>query len=106
MQRGEVEVPTSSVPAAPAALAVALKLVLPAVHLVPGVLGSANQVNREADRIVWIRTTWHAVTEDGESAHIAACAALLDVPAIGMRAIGDDPAPAGALALKLVESLP
>jgi len=85
---------------------------LPAAHgkIIGGVLGSAHQVNREADRIAWLHKHWGTSCEDGESAHIAGCAQLLGVPVIGLRIIlaGDTPADpaaekiAGETALQLL----
>jgi adenosylhomocysteine nucleosidase len=110
---GEKETPAYSFPADPAAAVAALNL--PSAHgrIIGGVLGSAHQVNREADRIAWLRQNWGTSCEDGESAHIAGCAQLLGVPVIGLRVIQADHAPAdttaeqtaGAIALQLLEAL-
>ena len=108
---GEKETPAYSFPADAAALAIARKLPAPAGRIVAGVLGSANQVNQEADRIAWLHKNWGTSCEDGESAHIAGCAQLLGVPVIGLRVIQPlgtptAPAAAGAAALQLLEALP
>ena len=102
---GERETEEREFPADPAALAAAEKLPAPRGRLITGVLGSANQVNREADRIAWIRSHWHTATEDGESAHIAGCARLFGVPVIGFRVVDGSPAEVAALAARLLEAI-
>lgn len=104
IQGGEVEKYVNTFPADAAALAAAKKLSGPNGPAVVGRLGSANQVNREADRIAWIRTTWGTSSEDCESAHLAGAAELLGVPIIGLRIIEGTPEQAAALALKFVEA--
>ena len=77
MTAGERETPTLSFPADAAALALARTLTPTQGRVIAGTLGSANQVNREADRIAWLRTQWGTSTEDGESAHVAGVGKLL-----------------------------
>lgn len=101
---GEKETPTSFFPGDPAALAIARSLNPPHGRLVVGVLGSANQINREADRISWIRTHWQTSTEDGESAHVAGTALLFGVPVIGLRVVDGTPAQAAELALRFIKA--
>jgi len=103
---GEREVSTEFFPADPAALRRALALSLPGMRLVAGTLGSAHQVNREVDRIAWLRTHWQTSAEDGESAHIAGAAALLGVPALGLRVIAGTGAQAAAAGLAFLEAAP
>lgn len=103
---GEKETPTPFFPGDPPALAVARSLSPPHGRLVVGVLGSANQINREADRISWLRTHWQTSTEDGESAHVAGTALLLGVPVIGLRVVDGTPAQAAALALRFLKAWP
>jgi adenosylhomocysteine nucleosidase len=103
MTPGEKENYQVQFPADPAALARAEKLQPARGKLVPGILGSAHQVNREADRIAWIRQTWHTSAEDGESAHVAGCALLLGVPVIGLRVIDGTPEESAALAAQFLE---
>lgn len=102
---GEKETPAFFFPADAAALALAKTIVPPRGKTVVGVLGSAGQVNREADRIAWIRAQWGSSSEDGESAHIAGCAQLLGVPVIGLRVIDGTEGEAGAIALKFLEAM-
>jgi len=105
MTPGEKENYQVDFPADALALALAEKLSPARSHriVVAGTLGSAPQVNREADRIAWIRKTWNTSCEDNESAHIAGCALVLDTPALGLRIIDGQPAETAAVALQFVE---
>ena len=103
MTPGEKEQYQDDFPADATALASAQKLKPARGKLVTGVLGSAHQVNREADRIAYIRQEWHTSTEDNESAHIAGCALLLGVPVIGLRIIDGTPEESAALAVQFLE---
>ena len=103
--KGERETATFFFPADASALVVAKTLRAPRGKLVVGVLGSSAQVNREADRLAWIRREWGTSSEDGESAHIAGCALLLKVPVIGLRVIDGTEAEAAVVALKFMEAL-
>jgi adenosylhomocysteine nucleosidase len=105
MTAGEKENRQERFPADPTALAVAGKLSVPRGRLVTGVLGSAHQVNREADRVAWLREQWGTSCEDGESAHIAGCALLFGTPVLGLRVIDGADGEAAALVLKLLEGL-
>jgi adenosylhomocysteine nucleosidase len=93
-------------PADTRAAAIALALKPARGRVLSGVLGSANQVNREADRVAWLHGTWHTSTEDGESAHIAGCAALLGIPVVGVRVVDGTAAQAADFALNFVEAWP
>ncbi len=104
MTPGERETAVFAIPADPAAVALASKLTAPRGRVVVGVLGSANQVNREADRVAWLREEWHTSTEDGESAHVAACASLLGVPVVGFRVVDGTAGDASAFVLKFLEA--
>lgn len=106
MTPGEKENRLERFPADGAALTAAQKLTAARGRLVTGVLGSANQVNREADRIEWLHAKWGTSCEDGESAHVAGCALLLGVPAIGVRVIDGTDGEAAALVRQLLQSLP
>lgn len=105
MTSGEKETPAKTFPADRAAAAIALNLKSPRGRVVAGVLGSANQVNREADRIAWLRSTWHTSTEDGVSAHVAGCATLLRVPVVGFCVVDGTGADAAEFCLRLTEAL-
>lgn len=102
MTAGEKEVWTESFPADAHARDVALTLNRSDRPVVAGVLGSASQINREVDRIAYLRSRWHTSTEDGESAHIAGCAALFGIPIIGARIVNGTPAAAGDFALEFL----
>lgn len=104
MTAGEAETPTVHFPADPAALALARTLAPTRGRNIVGVLGSSPQVNREADRIAWLRREWKTSTEDSESAHVAGVALLLGVPVIGLRVVDGTADEASALALKFIES--
>jgi len=103
MTPGERESRQERFPADAASLAVAEKQTAPRGRVVSGILGSAHQVNREADRIAALRAQWGTSTEDGESAHVAGCALLLGVPAFGVRVIDGQPGEAAQFILQLVE---
>lgn len=103
---GEKENRQERFPAHALTLAAAEKLTAPRGRVRPGVLGSAHQVNREADRIAYLRAQWGTSSEDGESAHIAGCALLFGVPAFGLRVIDGQPGEAAALVLQLLEGKP
>lgn len=99
MTPGEKEKYTDAFPANATASHLALSLAAPHGRVLPGVLGSAHQINREADRIAFLRQQWGTSCEDAESAFVAGCAGLLGVPAVGARVIGDSPADAATFAL-------
>ena len=89
-------------PADPAARDLALAVPAPHGRVLRGILGSANQINREPDRIAFLREQWHTSTEDGESAHVAGCAALLAVPIVGARVVDGTPAEAADFATRFI----
>jgi adenosylhomocysteine nucleosidase len=100
ISRGEVETYTESFPASDAAKAAAMGLnVSGGGRVLAGVLGSAHQINREADRVAWLRTTWGTSCEDFESAHVAVTAKLFGVPAAGIRVIAGAEADEKAMAM-------
>lgn len=104
MTAGEKEIPAETFPADAAAVKLALSLSPVRGRIVAGVLGSANQFNREADRIVWIHREWGVSCADGESADVAGCAALLGIPVVGASVVDGQPADAAAFALEFVEA--
>ena len=104
MGPGERETPAESFPADHAALELALNLAVPRGRVVAGVLGSANQINREVDRIAWLREQWHSSTEDNESAHVAGCAVLFGVPVVGFRVVAGRPEEVAEFALRFVKA--
>lgn len=105
MTAGERETPTPFFAADPETLAIAKNLLIPTGRTVTGALGSANQINREADRIAWLRAQWQTTTEDRESAHVAGVATLLGVPVIGIRIVEGEPGQAAEFVLRLMEAL-
>jgi adenosylhomocysteine nucleosidase len=104
MTAGEKETAAMAFPADAAALVLARRLHPVRGRIVVGVIGSAGQVNREADRIAWLRTQWGTSCEDGESAQVAGCAALLGVPATGWRVIDGADGEAAALVVPFLEA--
>lgn len=105
MTPGEKESSVESFPADQAAAKVALAVKPARGRVVSGVLGSAHQINREADRIAWLRAKWQTSTEDGVSAHVAGCAALFSVPVVGVCIVDGTANEAADFALRLVEGL-
>ncbi len=99
---GEKETATEAFAADASALAIARALPSGRGSAHVGVLGSAHQINREADRIAWLRQHWKTSTEDGESAHVAGCATLLGVPVIGFRIVDGPPAEIAGFTLRFV----
>ena len=104
MTAGEGETSLDSFPADSAAANRATELTLPQTRVLKGVLGSAHQINREADRIAYLRSQWKTDTEDMESAHVAMCAYLLSTPVVGFRVVNGTPETAAAFTLKFVEA--
>ncbi len=104
MTAGEKETPRESFPADVTAAQRALALDWPHGRVTAGMLGSAPQINREADRIAYLRSQWQTSSEDGESAHVAGCATLFGVPVAGARVIDGTPAEAAAFARRFVEA--
>ncbi len=104
MTAGEVEHYLMTFPAGDSALAAARPLAAARGRTIVGVLGSANQVNREADRIAWLHEKWETSCEDDESAHVAGCAYLFGIPAIGFRVIDGHDGEAAQLVRKFLEA--
>jgi len=104
MHPGEHELSTRAFAADAKARKLMLALPLPSGHVGSGVLGSSPEINREADRISWLRKNWGTDCEDRESAYIAGCASLLNVPVAGFRIIGNDESAASDLAWRFLEA--
>jgi adenosylhomocysteine nucleosidase len=102
MRVGEIETPTEAFAADPHARSLALTLNSAKQHVIAGVLGSASQINREADRIAYLRSQWHTSTEDGDSAHVAGCATLFSTPVIGACVVNGTAEAAADFALQFV----
>ncbi len=101
---GEKETPEYFFPADARAVELAKTLTASPGKTVIGVLGSSAQVNREADRVAWIREHWNTSSEDGESAHVAGCAQLLGVPVVGLRVIEGGEGEAAGRVLEFMEA--
>lgn len=92
MTSGERETPMLKVSAAAAdatALVAVAERAAPG-RVVQGALGSAPQVNREADRIARVRSLWGTTCEDGDSAYVAGVAQLFGLPVVGVRVLVAD----------------
>jgi adenosylhomocysteine nucleosidase len=76
-------------PGDPDVLAAALAQPNPYGRVLKGVIGSAFQFNREVDRLLWIRETYGAVSEDMESAFAAGAALGFNTPFLAIRIISD-----------------
>jgi adenosylhomocysteine nucleosidase len=86
---GKERVEFRSFPGEPQALRAALETPYKRGRVVKGVIGSAFEVNREIDRLVWVRKTFGAVSEDMESAFAAGAAAGFKTPFLAIRIISD-----------------
>ena len=104
MTAGEKETRLEVFPADERAAALATSLPATQGRVISGILGSAPQINREADRIAYLRSLWSTSTEDGESAHVAATAFLFSVPVVGLRVIEGEPAEVAQFALQFLEA--
>ena len=104
MTEGERETPAPFFSADIGALAIAKAIKRSTGRVIVGTLGSANQVNREADRIAWLREEWKTSTEDHESAHVAGVATLFETPVIGFRIVHGEARAAAEFALQFVEA--
>jgi len=58
-------------------------------RVIKSVIGSAFEFNREVDRLVWVRKTYGAVSEDMESAFAAGAAAGFKTRFLAIRIISD-----------------
>jgi adenosylhomocysteine nucleosidase len=104
MVRGGRAEPVMNFAADATAAAMAREVAARQGHAIEGVLGSANQVNREADRVAFLRTQWGTSCEDGDSADVAGCAQLLGVPVVGWCVIDGADGAAAALVPPFLEA--
>lgn len=86
---GEERVALPVFPGDPDVLAFALSQPYEHGRVVKGIIGSAFQFNREVDRLLWIRETYEAVSEDMESAFAAGAALGFNTPFLAIRIISD-----------------
>jgi adenosylhomocysteine nucleosidase len=70
-------------------IAFALRMRNPRGRVVQGNVGSASQVNRETDRLKWLRQKYGTDSEDRESAYAAGVAAAMNVPFVAIRTISE-----------------
>jgi adenosylhomocysteine nucleosidase len=86
---GKDRIEFRSFPGDPQALRTALETPYKRGRVVEGVIGSAFELNREIDRLVWVRKTYGAVSEDMESAFAAGAAAGFRTRFLAVRIISD-----------------
>ena len=58
--------------------------------IVEGVIGSADQWNREIDKILWTNETYKTLSEDMETASAAQIAYSFDIPFLGIRILSNN----------------
>jgi adenosylhomocysteine nucleosidase len=73
------------------ALALALRLRNSMGRVLPGVIGSAHEVNLELDRVQWSQRTFAMDVEEMESGHVAAIAHAYNIRYISFRVVSDAP---------------
>lgn len=76
-------------PGDPQAMQAALATPYARGRVVKGIIGSAFEFNREIDRLVWVRQTYGAISEDMESAFSAGAALGFVTPFVAIRIISD-----------------
>ncbi len=89
LRRGDDRVPFQRFESDPDLLALALEVPYGKGRLVAGVVGSADQWNREIDKILWARETWGIDSEDMESAAVHQVARLTGIPFLPVRIISN-----------------
>ena len=60
-------------------------------RVIPGVIGSAHEVNLELDRVRWSHETFGMDVEEMESGHVAALAHAYGIRYIAFRVVSDAP---------------
>lgn len=76
-------------PSHPQLVAQALKVPYKKGRVLPGIVGSGHQWNREMDRIGWLRKTYGSDVEDMESTYAAAVAYAFQIPFLSVRIVSD-----------------
>lgn len=76
-------------PSHPQLIEQALKVPYRKGRVLPGVVGSGHQWNREMDRIIWLRKTYGSDIEDMESTYVAAVAYAFQIPFLSVRIVSD-----------------
>ena len=74
-----------------ALLDLALHVPNPSGRVLPGVIGSAHEVNLELDRVRWTHDTFGMDVEEMESGHVAALAYAYGIRYIAFRVVSDAP---------------
>ncbi|MDX2029332.1 MAG: 5'-methylthioadenosine/S-adenosylhomocysteine nucleosidase [Blastocatellia bacterium] len=86
---GEDRVAFKSFPGDPEAMRFALDTPYKRGRVVKGVIGTAFEFNKEIDRLVWVRKTYGASSEDMESAYAAGAAVGFKTRFLAIRIISD-----------------
>ncbi len=91
MRIGNVEnrVSFTYFPSHPQLVAQALRVPYKRGRVLPGIVGSGHQWNREMDRIEWLRKTYGSDVEDMESTYVAAVAYAFRIPFLSVRIVSD-----------------
>lgn len=76
-------------PSHPQLVEQALRIPYKLGRVLPGVVGSGHQWNRELDRIRWLRETYGSDVEDMESTYAAAVAYAFRIPFLSVRIVSD-----------------
>jgi len=86
---GKARVPFKSFPGDEELMKMALATKYSRGRVLKGVIGSAFEYNREVDRLLWVRKTFGASSEDMESAFAAGAAAGFKTRFLAIRIISD-----------------
>ncbi len=86
---GKDRVQFKSFPGDEEAMRVSLGTPYKRARVVKGVIGSAFEFNKEIDRLLWVRKTFGASSEDMESAYCAGVAAGFKTRSLAIRIISD-----------------
>lgn len=89
LREGEDRVRYRSFPAHAELLRVALEVPYDGGRLVQGVVGSADQWNREVDKLLWAHEVFGIDTEDMESASAHQVAHIFEVPFLAIRIVSN-----------------
>lgn len=76
-------------PSHPQLVEQALKVPYKKGRVLPGIVGSGHQWNREIHRILWLRKTYGSDIEDMESTYVAAVAYAFQIPFLSIRIVSD-----------------
>lgn len=89
LREGEERVRYERFEADPELLSIASKVPYEGGRLLPGIVGSADQWNREIDKLLWAHETFGIDSEDMESAAVHQVAHIFGVPFFAVRIISN-----------------